>query len=182
MPSPIDTIPQTAQGVNPFRELLYQLIVLNKYQKVLETGTDVGDSARIFSSALQVTSGQLVTVDIKPPVNDWPASWPVKNIQFVTGDSKQLRLKEEIDCLYLDAHLADIDIETQITEELKWLGRWVRVGGKIVLDDVFHATFGPGIRKTLEAFARVQQFPWTTYPQGYGLAVIEVTHLMNRDV
>ena len=180
MPSPIDTIPQTTQDFLPYKELLYQLIVVNKFTKVLETGTDVGDSTRIFSSALQATQGQLVTVDLKPPMNDWPKDWPIKNIQFLQGDSRQVKLTQEIDLLFLDAHGSGTNSYDQIKAELAGLGVWVRVGGKIVLDDVFHSEFGTGIRKAFEEFAQLALIPWTIYPQSHGLAVLEVTHPLPR--
>ena len=180
MPSPLDTIPQTTQDFALFKELLYQLIVTNKYQKVLETGTDVGDTTRIFSSALQATQGQLVTVDLKPPVNDWPKDWPIKNIQFVTGDSKQLKLQHEIDLLFLDAHGAGTNAYEHVKSELANLGIWVRVGGKIVLDDLFHSEFGEGIRKAQEEFCKQHLLAWTVYPQSHGVGIVEVSHPLPR--
>lgn len=176
MPSPVDTIPQTTNDFALFKELLYQLVVENKYMKVVETGTDVGDSARIFSTALQATQGTLVTIDIKAPVGDWPKDWPVKNIQFVLGDSKQVRLNQEIDCLFLDAHGQGTNAYEQMKGELANLGVWVRSGGKILLDDVYHNEFGAGIRQALEEFTRHHQLVSTIYPQGHGFAILEVTH------
>ena len=180
MASPIDTIPQTTQDFAVFKELLYTLIVANKYTKVLETGTDVGDSARIFSSALQATQGQLVTVDLKPPMGNWHEGWPTKNIQFVQGDSRQLKIKQEIDLLFLDAHENGTDAYAHVKTELTNLGVWVRAGGKIVLDDVFHGEFGEGIRKAQEEFCKMHLLAWTTYPHGHGLVVMEVTHGLPR--
>jgi predicted O-methyltransferase YrrM len=180
MPSPIDTIPQTTQDFAVFKELLYHLIIANKYVKVLETGTDVGDSTRIFSTALQATQGQLVTVDQKPPVNNWPSTWPIKNIQFVQADSRQLKVNQELDLIFLDAHQDGTDAYQHVSTELKQLGVWVKIGGKIVLDDWYHGTFGEGIRKATEEFARLHQVAWTVYPHGHGLAVVEVSHLLPR--
>jgi aspartyl-tRNA(Asn)/glutamyl-tRNA(Gln) amidotransferase subunit C len=148
--------------------------------RVLETGTDVGDSARIFSTALQSTQGELLTIDLKPPMNDWPKDWPVKNIKFLQGDSRQLRIQQEIDLLFLDAHGTDTNSYEQVKAELANLGVWVRVGGKIVLDDLFHDKFGPGIRQALEEFTQLHQLIWTIYPQSHGLVVIEVTHPLPR--
>ena len=177
MPSPIDTIPQTTSDFAPFKELLYALVVVNKFTKVLETGTDVGDSTRIFSTALQATQGQLVTIDINATVvNGWAKDWPIKNVQFVTGDSRQLKLTQEIDLLFLDAHLPGTNGYDQIKAELTTLGGWVRAGGKIVIDDVFHSEFGEGIRKAYEEFCRANLLAWTVYPHSHGLVVIEVTH------
>ena len=180
MPSPLDTIPQTTTDFAVFKELLYQLVVVNKYTKVMETGTDVGDSARIFSSALQATQGNLVTVDLKPPVGEWPKDWPIKNIQFITGNSKEMKLGEEIDLLFLDAHAAGCDAYLQVSTELKGLGVWVRKGGKIVIDDVFHSEFGEGIRKAYEEFGKQHQLAWTIYPHSHGLCVLEVSHALPR--
>ena len=198
MPSPLDTIPQTTQDFALYKELLYQLIVTNKYQKVLETGTDVGDTTRIFSSALQATQGQLVTVDLKPPVNDWPKDWPIKNIQFVTGDSRQLKLQQEIDLLFLDAHGAGTNAYEHVKAELTNLGVWVKPGvlnpvelqatqgqwkippGRIVLDDVFHSEFGEGIRKATMEFCRIHLLTWTMYSQHNGLGIVEVSRPLPR--
>ena len=180
MPSPADTIPQTTTDFAQFKDLFYQLIVENKYTKVLETGTDVGDSARIFSTALQATQGQLVTCDLKPPIGNWPDQWPVKNIQFVVGDSRQLKLTQEIDLLFLDAHGTGTNSYEQIMAELTQLGVWVRVGGKIVIDDLFHNEFGSGIRQALEEFGKLHQLAWTVYPHSHGLAILEMSHVLPR--
>lgn len=180
MPSPVEQIPQTTQDFLVFKELLYQLVVENKYQRVLETGTDVGDSTRIFSTALQHTSGSLVTIDLKPPVGNWHESWPVKNIQFVQGDSRQLRLNQPIDLLFLDDHTGETDAYTHVKAELETLGVWVRKGGKIVVDDSWHQQLGEGTWKAVREFCRAQQLAYTDYPQGHGIMIIEVTHELVR--
>ena len=55
MSTPVDAIPQTTQDFASIKYLMYQLVLEGKYQKVLEIGTNVGDSTRIFSAALQAT-------------------------------------------------------------------------------------------------------------------------------
>ncbi len=180
MPSPIDTIPQVTKDFDLYKELLYGLVVVNKYTKVLETGTDVGDSARIFSTALQATGGKLMTIDIKPPVNNWLEGWPIKNISYFQQDSKLVRINEEIDLLFLDAHNPEMDVANHVASELQLFGGWVRVGGKIVVDDVWHDVFGPPIRKAVEGFCRQHLLTWTYYPHDHGLCIIEMTHPVQR--
>lgn len=180
MPSPVDTIPQTTQDFAPYKELLYQLVVVNQYKRIVETGTDVGDSTRILSAALQTTQGQLVTCDVKPPVDDWPNTWPVKNIQFIQGNSAELKIQQPVDLVFLDAHVEGMDLKTHVSAELHNLGRWVRPGGKIVVDDVFHDKFGVAIQQALFEFCKTHDLAWTTYPQGHGLIVVEVSHELPR--
>ena len=180
MASPIDTIPQTTQDFALYKQLLYDLVVVNKFTKVLETGTDVGDSTRIFSTALQTTNGEIVTIDIKPPVNDWFKDWPIKNIRFIQNDSKQIKLSQEIDLLFLDAHIGGCNSYEQVKTELTNLGVWVKAGGKVVIDDVFHGEFGEGIRKAYEEFAKQYSLPWTVYPQRDGLAILEINYGLPR--
>ena len=177
MPSPVDQIPQTTQDFLQFKELLYALVVLNKYQKVVETGTDVGDLTRILSTALQATQGQLLSLDLKP-VGSWAAEWPVKNVQFQQGDSRTAQVAGEFDLLVLDAQGDAKDLAALVREQLDRLGVWVKVGGKVVICRPYHQTYGQTVRETVEEWAKRQGLCWTVYPQGQGMLIIEITHLL----
>ena len=165
-------IPQTTSDFQDLRHLLAGLIRDLTATAVLEIGTDVGDSSRIFSSVLQETGGHLWTVDIQPPKGDWLTNWPLKNISFIQGDSRQLKFNQKIDLLFLDG---DHTYET-VRHELFTLGRAVRAGGKIACHDTLHSEFGPGIMRAIHEFSQLAKLPWTHYPYQHGLAVVEVTY------
>ena len=172
MAHPVDSVPQTTQDFAEFKYLLYDVITSIKAQKVFETGTNVGDSTRILSKALEETGGKLVTIDLKPPENNWPESWPLKNIQFAQGDASKLQIKDSIDVLFLD----DDHAAEAVKQRLQNLGPAVRVGGKIALHDTCHSEFGPGIFKAVHDFCRENALWYTHYPLGHGMIIIEVSH------
>lgn len=174
MPHPVDSVPQTTQDFALLKGLLYDVVVTSQAKVVFETGTNVGDSTRILSTALQVTSGKLWTVDLKPPEGEWPKTWPVQNIEFIQGDAGKLRIKEQIDVLFLD----DDHAAEAIAQRLRNLGPSVKVGGKIVLHDSSHSEFGEGIHAAIRSFCREQQLWYTDYPLGHGLTIIEVSHAL----
>lgn len=176
MPSPVDTIPQTTVDFAAFKHLFFALVVGEKYQKVVEVGTDVGDSTRIFSKALQITGGRLLSIDIKPPVDDWPTktNWEPKNIDFMTQNSANVKLAQPVDLLFLDGDHTYVHIK----QELEQLGVWVRMGGKILLHDAFHQEFGEPTQRAVFEFCRKHLLTATFYPHQDGLAVIEVTHAL----
>lgn len=173
---PIDAIPQTTQDFESLKFLLFELITQARYQRVVEVGTDVGDSTRIFSKALQATAGKLLTIDKVLPKDNWYEKWEVKNISFLTVEVKTLQWKEPIDLLFLDG---DHHYEA-VLWELANLGVWVREGGKVLLHDIYHSEFGEQITKAVKEWTKLHELCWTAYPHQHGLAVIEVSHLLQK--
>lgn len=145
-----------------------------KAKKVLEIGTDVGDSTRIFATALKETGGEIVTVDIKPVDQSWAKDYP--NIRFATGSSKNLKLDQPIDILYLDGEHS----YEMVSHELKELGKWVRKDGYILLHDSCHDKDGPAVTRAIREWCAANGFVWTEDPQQHGLAMIEVTRDLTR--
>ena len=179
---PIDAIPQTTGDFEAFKFLLHDIVIQHRYQRVVEVGTDVGDSTRVFSSALQATAGQLITIDKVAPKNNWPETcinggpWPIKNIKFITSDVKLLQWKEPIDLLFLDG---DHTYEA-LQWELSNLGIHVREGGKVLCHDIYHSEFGEPITKAVKEWAKLHELCWTAYPHQHGLAIIEVSHPLQK--
>ena len=168
----IEHVYQATGDFKILKHLLMALTLDRKAQIVLEVGTDVGDTTRILSSCLQLTGGKLSTIDKDPPKQNWLASWPLKNVTFILGDSITIPWGEPLDLLWLDGdHTAE-----HLTKELAYFGRRVKVGGRIALHDTCHSEFGQGITGVIRAFCQEQQLVWTEYPFQHGLAVIEVSH------
>ena len=176
MPSPVDAIPQTTPDFAAIKYLMYQLVLDGKYQRVVEIGTNVGDSTRIFSTALQATNGKLWTIDLEPPTSNWPEQWPVKNIEFIKSDSLLCPWSQEIDVLFLDGNHEAPHVKAELVK----YGPWVLVGGKILAHDIHHSQFGPGITSAIHEWCHGMQLCWTDYPHQHGLAVIEVSHPLPR--
>lgn len=174
---PIETVPQTTNNYRALKYLLFQTIVEFRIQRVLETGTDVGDITRILSTALQATGGKLVSVDIVPPKNAWHESWAVKNVDFVTGDATQLAWANELDLLVLD----DKHEVEHLTKELDRLGVWVKKGGKIIIPGLYQKDMGDKIFQAVREWTFKHLLCWTAYPHDIGLVIIEVSHQLKRD-
>ena len=175
-PPPMLAVPQTTNDFALLRSMLWQLVVRRGWRRILEVGTDVGDTPRLFSAALTHTGGRLWTIDLKPPVNDWPKTWTVPNVTFLTGDSLTVPWTEPLHAVFLDGnHHAD-----HLWKELERFGPCVEVGGALLLHDTCHGEYGKGILDTLRRWTLKEQLPWTEYPYQHGLAVIEVTHAVLR--
>ena len=170
VPHPVDTIPQTTQDFAGIGRILYDTVIQLHATRVLETGTDVGDSARLLSLALVQTGGRLWTVDTVPPKGEWFTNWTHKNIEWVQADSKTLSLQGELDLLFLDSD----HTQTHVTAELNQLGTKVRKGGRIALHDTLHGEYGQGILQATHVWATMMGYAWTEYPIGRGLAIIAV--------
>ena len=171
-PFDLEKVQQVTQDFKILKHLLMALVLDRKAQVILEVGTDVGDSTRVFSSCLQMTGGKLYTIDKEVPKQNWLESWPLKNVTFILGDSITIPWGEPLDLLWLDGdHTVD-----HLTKELAYFGRQVKVGGRIALHDTCHNEFGQGITGVIRAFCQEQQLTWTEYPFQHGLAVIDVSH------
>ena len=168
----INAIQQVTQDFRILKHLLMALVLDRKAQVVLEVGTDVGDSTRVFSSCLQLTGGKLYTIDKEPPKQNWLESWPIKNVLFTLGDSITVPWGEPLDLLFLDGdHTAE-----HLRKELDYFARRVKVGGRVALHDTCHNEFGQEITGVIRQFCQEQQLVWTEYPFQHGLAVIDVSH------
>ena len=169
MPS-LDTIPQITQDFAQLKQLLYDTVLELKAQAVLEIGTDVGDSTRIFATALRETGGHLWTVDLVAP--KWPEGWltPYPNVTLLTCDSLLLPWEVTVDLLFLDGN-HDKD---HVAQELEKFGKWVRSHGQILVHDTIHNEFGEGIRSVAVEYARQHGYGWMNHQIQHGLGVIDV--------
>lgn len=112
-----------------------------KAQRVLELGTNIGFSTRELSKALAETGGKLWSVDINPPIDNWPKNWPHQNITFVQHDALTLDLSpldafgaQPLDILFID----DKHTYRHLFQELRRYQHLIKAGGKIFVDDPTH--------------------------------------------
>lgn len=162
------SINQVTEDYKYHRELMFQLVLDLKCKKLIELGTDVGDSMRIFSAALNVTGGTMWSVDI----NECPQQWPIPaNVNLIKSNTLDLNINEPIDLLYID----DNHTHDHVLAELERFGKWVRKDGKILLHDIVHTQFGSQITMAIIEWCYRNQLPWTSLPEGHGMAVIHVT-------
>lgn len=75
-------------------ELLYNLIIKNKYQKALEIGTSTGHSAIWIAWALSKTGGKLITIEIDE-----------KRYKTALANFEEAGLSDYIDARLADAHV-----------------------------------------------------------------------------
>ena len=110
-----------------------------KAKVVMELGTNYGFSTREFSKALREVGGKLYSVDINPPIDNWPAKVqvPVDNVMFVQHDCLTIdlaTLKEPLDILFVD----DRHTYRHLLQVLRRYAPLVREGGRIYVDDPTH--------------------------------------------
>lgn len=166
-------IPQKTPDYIFHKQMMFESILWVNAQRALETGTDLGDSARIFATALRKTGGSLITMDIKAPEDaGWLKEYP--NVQVAIGDTTAVPWTTEIDFLFLDDHVKGMDTHKHIVMELEKFGRWVRKGGLILIHDTMHLDFGAGLVKGIREFCAKYGLRWMEDPQQHGMAVIEV--------
>ena len=169
-------IPQTTTDFQDLRHLLATYVRTTCAKTIVEIGTDVGDSARIFSGILQETQGVLYTIDLQPPKGNWLTTWPIKNIFFLQGDFKSMVWGQVVDLVFIDG---DHSYEGCLAD-LQKFGPWVRVGGYVLLHDTLHSEFGPGIMKAIWGWTTETRYPLVHYPYQHGFAAIEITHELPR--
>ena len=102
----VNLVPQKTPDYTFHKLILYEAVLLTQAKRVLETGTDVGDSARIFATALRRTNGVLFTIDRKTDLDlSWMVEYP--NVMAIRGDSLQIPddspWKDGLDVLYIDS-------------------------------------------------------------------------------
>ena len=151
---------------------------------VLELGTNYGFSTREMSTALRDTGGRLYSVDINPPIDNWPQKWgKADNVVFVQHDSLTLDLegfKEPCDILFVD----DRHTYRHCLQVLRKYAPLVKVGGRIYVDDPTHCdgvmtpemNCGASVLWAVALWCREVGLSFTVYTEDpYGLIEILVT-------
>ncbi len=172
MPAPAE-IHQITRDYEPHANWMIEIIQRIKPQHILELGTDVGDSARIFLAATEGTDCRVTTVDVKDVDTKWADG--INRITFVKSDTRLLFWPKPIDVLFIDDHVAGMDMFTHVWGELQRFGVWVRKGGVIILHDTNHQEFGDGIRRAIRMWCLEAKLQWTEDLNGYGMSLIEVS-------
>ena len=163
-------IPQLTPDYAPLIGNMLEIVLSTKAKVILETGTNIGDSARIWLEGLSKTGGELWTVDLKDCGDAWGKDIP--NLHFLKGSSIDIPWDKEIDILYLDSD----HTYGHVTRELVKFGPYVREGGAILLNDTCHYECGWEVTKALRHFMLASGLcHWTENVRGYGLAIIQVT-------
>ena len=159
-----------------------------KAKTVIELGTNFGFSTREFATALRETGGRLYSIDINPPIDDWPRKWalgtklPIDHLTFVQHDSLTLDLepfaKEPVDILFID----DRHTYRHLLQVLRKYAPLVRAGGRIFVDDPTHCDGAPtpelncgaSVLWAVALWCREVNLPFTCWTEDpYGL--IEIT-------
>ena len=150
--------------------ILYNSVLQTRAKKVLELGSDVGDSTRIFAEALKETGGRLFTVDIIAPKWQQADMDQFENITVITANTLELDWNEPIDLLYID----DNHDYAHVIQELNKFGSFMREDGRILLHDVYHDKYGVGILRAVYEYGRDRGLPFKVWPYSRGLAEIYV--------
>ena len=158
--------------------LMLNTVVALNAQQILEFGTDVGDSGRIFTEGLKQTGGELTTVDIRECSQTWAEGHP--RVHFVVQDSRLFSWSQPIDLLFLDDHFEEMDIYAHLIYELERFGVWVRPGGYILIHDTSHTVYGPGIIRAIRTWCLQRKLRWTEDVQGQGLGMIQVSRALEH--
>ena len=149
---------------------MLEMVLNTKAQVILETGTNIGDSSRIWLEGLSKTGGELWTIDVKEYDNSWADG--IKNIHFIRGSSTEIPWDKPIDILYLDSDHS----YGHVTRELVKFGPYVKEGGAIVMNDTCHHECGWEVTQALRHFMLAAGLcHWTENVRGYGLAIVQVT-------
>lgn len=149
---------------------------------IVEGGTNVGRSTRIWAEALEETDGHLWTIDVKPPLGDWHIGYAYNHrITYILQDVLHTTWRDEhpIDILYID----DDHTYPHVLYELRRWAPYVRVGGRIFLDDVQHADWTYSepntewyVLRAMAEFCQESLLPWIVHSHGQGMGEIVMTH------
>jgi predicted O-methyltransferase YrrM len=174
MPSiDLESIPQVTHDYEFHARILFELVLTLKAKEVLELGTDVGDSARIFLEALKITGGNLTTIDILPPKWNREVMKFYSNFTFHEIDSLSFQPDKYYDLIFIDDHgPEEPDIEKHVTLELEKYFPFLSAKGVIAVHDTNHSIFGGGIRKAVEEFIRGKNLLATFDKKGHGLSLL----------
>ena len=160
-------IKQVTQDMQAHIQLIINLVSACKAQRILELGTDVGDSTRILSAALKGTGGKLWTVDVKQVEWDWRG---LGNVEALVGSSLDFIPDRQIDLLFID----DDHSYPHVLHELVKFGPCVKPGGFICLHDVLNKEHGPAVMRSIMEYCEPLKWSWVMNPGSHGLAVIQV--------
>lgn len=161
--------------LSPHEEVLFDAVLKLNAQCVVEIGTDEGNSTRLFASALEKTKGHLWSIDCRVPKEDWHKGMHLPQVTFVTQDSLSCSWGGPlIDLLFLDGD----HHQEHVAKELRLYGPYLRAGSLIILHDTYHSEFGDGITQAACQFARAHQLKLELLPEGHGLGIIHVDHLL----
>ena len=174
MSHPVFEVPQITQDYAEVKHILYDSVIETWAQKVLELGSDVGDSTRIFATALRETGGHLWTVDVLPPKWYPEIMEPYKNITIITEDTEKFQTDELFDLLFIDDHNDETKIYSHVLGELLQFGPQIKKGGRILIHDVIHPRFGDGSRKAIGEWCWQNKLSWTIERRTHGLGIIQL--------
>jgi len=133
---------------------------------ILEFGTRDGYSTRMFSKILDVTDGNVYTVDINPPKNDLSE---FKNVHVITKDIKDFSWTIPVDILYID----DWHNGYWLYHELERFSHLA----KIVM---IHDIMSDELYKGMKEWCVQNMMIYTIYNlNGCGLAIIEIEKSRN---
>ncbi len=136
------SLPEKADGVewqkmySAIWKRMQEIVFDLKPKLILELGTNVGHSTRIFLEAMMQCPrpGHIITVDIKGPKwQEWQMKKYEGHFTAVESDSLSLAFDDrEIDILYIDS----LHTYEHVLKELKLYVQKVKKGGKVLLHDV----------------------------------------------
>ena len=164
------------------RVRMRSLVIGLHAQVVVELGTAMGRSTRIWADALEDTGGHCWTVDIAPPLDNWLATYPLAHrITTIQQDALKVtwETSQPIDVLYID----DAHTYPHVLYELRHWAPWVRAGGRILLDDIAHRQWAytePNtawqVLRSVAEFCQEVNLPFLVHPHNQGLGEIIMTH------
>lgn len=151
----VEMLSKRETDINQHLPTLYNLVVENKYKVVVELGA--GQSTYVFVAAVNKTKGRFISVDLdlKAHLRGFAEGEGVlekePRYRFIRGDDMEIvkKWRRKIDFLFIDtSHTFE---HTKI--ELKKWEPFIKVGGKIVLHDVYHKVgHAVGVRPALGEF------------------------------
>ena len=163
-------IPQLTPDYGPLIGNMLEMVLSTNAQVILETGTNIGDSSRVWLEGLKKTGGELWTVDVAEYDNSWADG--ISNIHFLKSSSLEIEWNKPIDLLYLDSD----HTYGHVTRELVKFGPHVREGGAILLNDTCHHECGWEVTQALRHFMLASGLcHWMENVRGYGLAIVQVS-------
>ena len=174
-------VPETTDITDHIADL-WQCVVRQDAQVVVETGTARGDSARIWAAALTLTGGKLWSIDKDSLIGAWGDTFKRQYPQhtFLTGDSATIPWDLPIDILFLDSdHHYD-----HVLAELRHFAPWMRKGSTIFVHDSDHEagdapglyfSLGGNVVEAVQRFTRPHRLRWIHHPGQWGMIEIPIT-------
>lgn len=160
---------QVTGDYSPLIINMLEMVLETKAKIILETGTNIGDSARIWLKGLEKTGGELWTIDTRDYGDSWADGIP--NIHFLKGSSLEVPWDKEIDILYLDSD----HTYGHVMKELIRFAPFVKVGGAILMNDTLHHQYGWEVTQALRHYMLSTGIAhWTENVRGYGLGMVRV--------